>query len=51
MIAPISEKGLQITVIDPIQRVEFYKKLTLTMKALEKKMIEVKMSMKVKKTP
>lgn len=59
IITPYSEKKLQITVVDPFEKVEFHEKLlTLTnigtttlMKALERKMLEVKMGMKVNKTP
>lgn len=58
MITPFSEKKLEITVVDPFEKIEFHEKLlTLTnigtttlMKALERKMLEVKMAMKVNKT-
>lgn len=59
MVTAFSEKKLAITVVDPFEKAEFTEKLlTLTnigtttlMKALERKMLEVKMGIKVNKTP
>ena len=56
---PFSDKKLDLSVLDPVTKMEFHDKmLTLTnigtatlMKALEKKLIEVKMDMKVNETP
>ena len=57
-ITPFSDKKLAITVTDPIEKIEFHEKmLALTnvgtatlMKALERKLLEVKMDMRVTRT-